>query len=93
MDGGLLAHLLEACGGDEASVAKKDAAGASSDLPLKKRRLISGKEMVFKKPGEEEDFTEDEEEGPQPIEDHSTAPTEVPIPIDDRPRITIHEDD
>jgi hypothetical protein len=71
-----------------------DVEAHGSETPIKKRRLVSGKEMVFKKPGEEGD---DEEVG----SDHSVqAPEELQAevtvslaPVVDKPKITIHEED
>lgn len=62
--------------------------------PLKKRRLIGGKEIVFRQPGE----------GSEDEQDHDTSATrdvrgevvqmEAPVaPVLDTPRIIIHEDD
>lgn len=69
----------------------------TSDLPLKKRRLINGKELVFRKPGEESDSEPDE--GPQPHETsevqmpQSTPENAAPVPAAEEAKITIHEDD
>ncbi|XP_006461131.1 hypothetical protein AGABI2DRAFT_192668 [Agaricus bisporus var. bisporus H97] len=69
----------------------------TSDLPLKKRRLINGKELVFRKPGEESDSEPDE--GPQPHETsevqmpQSTPENAVPVAAAEEAKITIHEDD
>ncbi|KAI0313004.1 hypothetical protein OF83DRAFT_1034907, partial [Amylostereum chailletii] len=68
--------------------------------PLKKKRLVNGKELVFKRPGEES-----EEEGRDPQnggEDVGhVGPTETIVqqfgastgPVTEAPRIIIHEDD
>ena len=76
------------------------AAGDAPDVPLKKRRLISGKELVFRRPGEESDGEGDEDEdvGPAPAESTTDsrddpAPDAAPLPIVDAPRITIIEED
>ena len=47
---------------------------STSDAPLKKRRLVNGTEMVFKKPGEEggESGEEDEDAGPRLTENEAT---------------------
>jgi Protein of unknown function (DUF1168) len=67
---------------------------SSSDLlPLKKRRLINGKELVFRRPG----GSSDEEEG----DDEATGQPDCPLPtlVKDAPavletsKITIQEDD
>ncbi|KAH9839537.1 DUF1168-domain-containing protein [Rhodofomes roseus] len=76
------------------------AAGPSadvSDVPLKKRRLISGKELVFRRPGEESD-EEEEDVGPVPAESAADAGDDpakdaAHLPVVDAPRITIHEED
>ncbi|KZT72062.1 DUF1168-domain-containing protein [Daedalea quercina L-15889] len=70
----------------------------ASDVPLKKRRLISGKELVFKRPGEESDEDDEDDIGPVPAEsaaDAEQAPTgdASHLPVVDAPRITIHEED
>ncbi|KAI0275554.1 hypothetical protein BGY98DRAFT_1081156 [Russula aff. rugulosa BPL654] len=71
------------------------AAGASEEQSLKKRRVVNGKELVFRKPGEESDEESDEEDlGPQP--GRTTAaqePASSPgVPIAETPTIMIHED-
>ncbi|KAJ7287480.1 hypothetical protein C8J57DRAFT_1167593 [Mycena rebaudengoi] len=73
---------------------------ARSEAPLKKRRLVNGQELVFRKPGEEESGDEsDGAVGPPAasvVEDSGVAPDslrESPPRILDGPRITIHEDD
>ena len=67
-----------------------------SSAPLKKRRLVNGKELVFKRPGEDSD-----DEGAYP-DNGSTdigpavplqqEPQPAPIPVVETPRITIIED-
>jgi len=66
---------------------------------LKKRRLINGKELVFKKPGDESDEEEvdeavghDEVGPPDAAEAAQEAPEETPRVAQEQ-RITIHEDD
>jgi hypothetical protein len=68
------------------------AAGASEEQAPKKRRVVSGKELVFRRPGEESDEESDEEEpGPQPGQ--ATAAQELASqPIAETPTIVIHED-
>ncbi|KLO11759.1 DUF1168-domain-containing protein [Schizopora paradoxa] len=68
---------------------------ASNDAPLKKRRLVNGSELVFRKPGEEDegDGDGDGEVGPQPIveqDEASTADSLLPIA---ESKIVIHEED
>lgn len=69
---------------------------SESSAPLKKRRLVNGQELVFKKPGEESDDDGEEEVGPQmPTtdqnrnEDSLAAPT---VPVVEN-KITIIEED
>ncbi|KAH9935467.1 uncharacterized protein B0H18DRAFT_1082238 [Fomitopsis serialis] len=74
--------------------AEKDSgvgAGGSAD-----RRLISGKELIFRRPGEESD--EDEDVGPVPAQSIADAEDDLTAdatraPVIDAPRITIHEED
>ena len=64
------------------------------DAPFKKRRLVSGKEMVFRRPGEEDSDEEDEDDvGPMPDNVAAAMTDAPPVPIVDAPRITIIEDD
>ncbi|TFK25701.1 DUF1168-domain-containing protein [Coprinopsis marcescibilis] len=80
---------------------------ATDDMPsapLKKRRLVNGKELVFKRPGEEDDDDEagvdgedGDEVGPalptQTPEDEGAGFAPAPIPLAETPRITIIDDD
>ncbi|KAJ7072278.1 hypothetical protein C8F01DRAFT_1215996 [Mycena amicta] len=79
----------------ERAKGKGGAAEKNSEAPLKKRRLVNGQELVFRRPGEASDSEEDEEEsGPQaPIEktELAAAHEEQPI-LDTALRITIHDD-
>ena len=78
------------------------ATGASGEQVLKKRRVVNGKELLFRKPGEEsdgedgeEDVDNEDETGPQPapVEDEQ-EPTFTPkVPVAKAPTIMIHEDD
>ncbi|KAF8210330.1 hypothetical protein K438DRAFT_2011745 [Mycena galopus ATCC 62051] len=67
------------------------------DAPIKKRRLVNGQELVFRKPGEESDGEDNDEEeeavGPLPPPT-TTAEPDVPAEVEilDTPRITIHDD-
>ncbi|EIW82924.1 DUF1168-domain-containing protein [Coniophora puteana RWD-64-598 SS2] len=69
----------------------------SADVPLKKRRLVNGKELVFRRPGE--DSEEEDEHGPsvslsadaENVEDILQL-ANVPVAVEER-RITIHEDE
>ena len=64
-------------------------------MPVKKRRLVNGRELVFRLPGEESD-EEDEEPitGPEPLgagdrtEETVAAPQHIEVS-----RVVIHEDD
>ncbi|KIJ61341.1 hypothetical protein HYDPIDRAFT_116106 [Hydnomerulius pinastri MD-312] len=75
--------------------------GGTSEAPLKKRRLVNGKELVFRRPGEESD---EEEEGaaraqagaeePESADEAGPQPeTEETPRIVSEQRIIIHEDD
>ncbi|KAJ6499250.1 hypothetical protein C8R45DRAFT_109327 [Mycena sanguinolenta] len=71
--------------------------GGGPDAPIKKRRLVNGQELVFRKPGEESDGEDEDEEvgppvAPQPTTTEPDVPEDAPA-ILDAPRITIHEDD
>jgi hypothetical protein len=78
------------------------ATGASDEQVLKKRRVVSGKELVFRRPGEESDGEDGEEDGdnedetgpqPAPLDDEQ-EPTSTPnVPVAKAPTIMIHEDD
>lgn len=64
------------------------------DGPIKKRRLVNGKELVFKKRDDRE--SEDEEIGPTPGgEQSATNEEDSPsvVPALDIAKITVHEDD
>ena len=69
--------------------------GQQDDGPIKKRRLVNGKELVFKKRDDRE--SDDEEVGPAPNEPPSAANEEdglsMAMPASDVARITVHEDD
>lgn len=69
-------------------------------MPLKKRRLVNGKELVFRKPGEETDEDEDEDEGgpeanvrDEPVPADGNEPAPQPACIATEQKIIIHEDD
>jgi len=67
--------------------------------PIKKRRLVNGKELVFQRPGEDSEGDEETTDvsHPQPEETHSNDDASLPVEMSpkvvDEPRITIHEDD
>ena len=65
------------------------------EIPLKKRRLVNGQELVFKRPGEDES-DEEGDVGPMPSGGGTGADIvhEQPVgPVDEGQKITIHEDD
>ncbi|KAF5370865.1 hypothetical protein D9758_001990 [Tetrapyrgos nigripes] len=68
----------------------------NSDVPFKKRRLVNGKELVFRALGEE-DEEEKDDDGPQPAPSLSVVEVEQKSQTEtegaSQPRITIHEDD
>ncbi|KAK0197358.1 DUF1168-domain-containing protein [Armillaria mellea] len=77
-----------------AQTTEKGGDDAAPDVPIKKRRLVSGKELVFRRPGEDSD-AEDEEPEPVPervFQEVQDIPSNLPQVLAE-PRITIHEDD
>lgn len=70
-------------------------------MPLKKRRVVNGQELVFRKRDEDSDGEgdqsgEEDNIGPVPPsqEDTSSArPVETAVPVVEAQRIIIHEDD
>lgn len=83
--------------GEHETIGRSDTGGAgASDVPLKKRRLVNGQELVFRRPGEESDDDEDEDVGPQPsvAQSDEPAPEQPPaVPVVEAQRIVIHEED
>jgi len=83
---------------DRAKGKTSDGKDGAQDAPLKKRRLINGKELVFRKPGEESDeeqmdeVVDDEVDLPEVAEAEQEAPQEAPR-IAQEQQIIIHEDD
>lgn len=75
---------------------KGDGNDGTQEAPLKKRRLVNGKELVFRKPGEESDEEEvddAEERDKVGLQDDLEA-EQVPQPrIAQEQRIIFHEDD
>ncbi|KAN0128742.1 Ribosomal protein S8e domain containing protein [Lactarius tabidus] len=78
------------------------ATGASDEQVLKKRRVVNGKALVFRRPGEEsdgededEDHDNEDEAGPQPaqVEDEQESTSTLSVPVAKAPTIMIHEDD
>jgi len=86
---------------DEQRQTSNDSRGgnASNPAPLKKRRLVNGQELVFKRPGEEEDSEGEEGNGQAQrplaygdsgiVEGHAE---EQPKLAEDTAKIIIHED-
>ena len=78
------------------------ATGASDEQVLKKRRVVNGKALVFRRPGEESDGVDEEEDrdnedetGPQLalVEDEQELNSTLGVPVAKAPTIMIHEDD
>lgn len=87
-------------GGEKEGESSGRASGeGSTEAPLKKRRLVNGQELVFKRPGEEEDEDGSGGEGdvgPVPTaskDGSSTLPDMQAVPVVEAQRIIIHEDD
>src|SRR5882757_8880644 len=69
---------------------RPDADGRQDDGPIKKRRLVNGKELVFKKRDERES---DEEIGPVPDEELAATNEDnslTAMPASDVAKITVH---
>jgi hypothetical protein len=72
--------------------AHRETASTSVEVPIKKRRLVNGKELVFKRPGEGSD---DDSEGEEALADAPQAtdlPVGAPLVLESS-RITIVEED
>ncbi|KZT28953.1 DUF1168-domain-containing protein [Neolentinus lepideus HHB14362 ss-1] len=71
--------------------------GSIPSAPLKKRRLVSGKQLVFRRPGEEseeEDGGESgDEAGPQPAGEENEEGIVAPVPTTEGHKINIIEED
>ncbi|KAJ6586977.1 DUF1168-domain-containing protein [Mycena vulgaris] len=70
--------------------------GTSENAPIKKRRLVNGQELVFRKPGDDSDGEDEDAVGPPSIAGSSMVEPEIPIEMPrilDESRIAIHEDD
>ena len=96
----------KAAEGEAGGAGGGQAAGASEEQALKKRRVVNGKEVLFRKPGEDSDGEGSDEEdagrdgdGEEPGPRLAPATTEQELaplstaPIADTPSIVIHEDD
>ena len=86
-------------GGGKSNGGDGQAKDGKADVPLKKRRLVNGKEMVFRRPGEEGSDDEgggrEESPGPRPelpnaVTDDADAEQAAPA---DTTKVVIHEDD
>jgi hypothetical protein len=73
------------------------AEGNAMTAPLKKRRLVNGKELVFRRPGEDSDEEEAEEAGSraertgEEVTGEAKQPAEVQAVVE-APRIVIYDD-
>ena len=82
---------------EKAKVASKEtskADGQQDDGPIKKRRLVNGKELVFKKKDDRE--SDDEEIGPVPSDQPSASNEDgssMAVPASDVAKIVVHEYD
>ncbi|KAF8633450.1 hypothetical protein AX17_004619 [Amanita inopinata Kibby_2008] len=72
---------------------------SQQNIPIKKRRLVSGRELVFRRPGEESESEEDEEQEERTTvqakpPDSVLSIEEVNVPqASEVQRVIIHEDD
>ena len=73
---------------------------SATGVSLKKRRLVSGKELVFRKPGEESDDEKDEDSQFHEVSEEQAShnvldipQTPASVPVAEQVRIAIHEDD
>jgi hypothetical protein len=67
----------------------------TTEIPIKKRRLVSGKELVFRKPGQDNDDEDgdSEQSSVNREENPEEFPTSVPsLPVAEEPKIIFHED-
>jgi len=82
---------------EKAKTASKEASkadGQQDDGPIKKRRLVNGKELVFKKKDDRE--SDDEEIGPTPDDQPSASGEDdspATVPASDVAKIVVHEND
>ncbi|PPQ67261.1 hypothetical protein CVT25_005845 [Psilocybe cyanescens] len=81
----------------EGDAAVQDSTRQTGDLPIKKRRLVNGEELIFRKPTDvSEGESDEEDQPPQPlrnIEAYSPPTTEAAPATIETARITILEDD
>ncbi|KIJ95087.1 hypothetical protein K443DRAFT_338394 [Laccaria amethystina LaAM-08-1] len=73
----------------------KEGEESRPDAPIKKRRLVNGKELVFKHPREESDDDDDDNDEQQPgpsAPPHSPSPAPpVAVRVVETTKITVHE--
>lgn len=80
------------------SVQGKSDGPRAGDAPFKKRRLVNGKELVFKRQdGEEDDEAEEDSNGPQPesantLHGNNSSSDHEPVPVVETMRVIIHDD-
>ncbi|KAK7053336.1 hypothetical protein VNI00_003962 [Paramarasmius palmivorus] len=81
----------------DTSTTEAGKAEVQGDAPLKKRRLVNGTELIFKRPGEDDDGDSDETR-PQPISAeaadsaHPNVAGNVGVAVVEESRVTIHDD-
>lgn len=82
-----------------ASMSRADGEPQSTDSPLKKRRLVNGTELVFKRPAADESGDEDEDSADEVshqnsfFQSYESAPTpQAPVVSVDTAKITIIEE-
>lgn len=75
------------------SSSRNNADNSLPDVPLKKRRLVNGAELVFKKPGEASDEESDGGGPLPPPQDGEATILAEERPVIEATRITIVEDD
>ena len=68
--------------------------GDDSAVPLKKRRLVNGEEIVFRRPGDASDDEEDSQEPSVQVPPQPVQVEEQPrAPVLDEPKVTIIDED
>jgi hypothetical protein len=82
--------------GQDNDSSRPGAEHTSTDLPLKKRRLVNGKELIFRRPGDSSDEDPEEAIGQPDSSLRQSSPTSVskdaPVALETS-KITIQEDD
>lgn len=82
--------------GQDNDSSRPGAEQTNTDLPLKKRRLVNGMELVFRRPGDssDEDLDTEEHTGQPDSSLRQSSPTSLDAPaVLETSRITIQEDD